>query len=480
MRHLGRNTSDLQEFFSLTPHEQRWDYRLVRKGMRKVVSALRDKYMHRIYMAVTINLSHLASRLIVQLKKQGRHEIECHVFHRLLYLAVKYIQAEERVHLHRGLRNPQAYHDLLEGTCEGLTQFMEAAEDTGLVETVSGVYRLLEKVHAPQDFDDVRRENPVAVYANESTPVAAVARVIDRVTQPATEPSMAAIARMRFDDELLAWRWDKAAFSKERHRHINEQETATKSGEPYLLVPPGHRSLGVVMVHGFLASPAELRGYGEQLAAAGHPVIGVRLKGHGTSPWDLRERHWREWLASVRRGYSIMSAFVDRIALVGFSTGGALALLLAAEAPAGLAGVAAVAVPLGFRKKTMVFVPLVHTANTILKWLSAEERAFPFRVNRSQQPDVNYRHIPIRALNELRHAIDHLEGCLPEVRCPVLVLQGTGDNVVTANSAERLQKRLGSQRKHMHMVQADRHHILSEDVAETRALINDFLASLSV
>ena len=66
------------------------------------------------------------------------------------------------------------------------------------------------------------------------------------------------------------------------------------------------------------------------------------------------------------------------------------------------------------------------------------------------------------------------------MRCPVLVLQGTGDNVVNANSAERLQKRLGSQRKHVHMVQADRHHILAEDVAETRALINDFLASLSV
>ena len=480
MRYLGHGTDDLRAFFSPTAQLGRWDHRLAQKGMRKVVSALRDKYMHRIYMAVTVNLSHLASQLIVQLSKQGRYEIESNVFHRLLYLAVKYVQAEKGVHLHRGLRNPQAYHELLEGVCDGLTQFMAAAEDTGLVEMVSANYRFLDKVHAPQDFDDVRRENPVAVYTNESAPIAAVARVIARVTQPSTDPSRVAIARMRFDDELMGWKWDKSAFSKERHRHINEQETATQSAEPYLFIPPGHRSLGIIMVHGFLASPAELRHYGEQLAAAGHPVMGVRLKGHGTSPWDLRERNWEDWLASVRRGFSIMSAFVDRIALVGFSTGGALSLLLAADAPAGLAGVAAVSVPLKFRNKTMIFIPLVHTANTILKWLSAEERAFPFRVNQSQQPHINYRHIPIRALNELRHAIDRLEARLPEVRCPVLVLQGKGDTVVSAKSAEMLYKRLGSRRKHVHIVDADRHHILAEDVGETRALINDFLASLSV
>ena len=208
MRYLGRGSDDLRVFFSPTPRVGHWDHRLVHKGMRQVVSALRDRYMHRIYVAVTVNLSHLASRLIVQLSKQGRREIECIVFHRLLYLAVKYLQVEKGVHLHRGLRNPQAYHDLLEGTCEGLTQFMAAAEDTGLVEMVSSNYRFLDKVQAPQDFDDVRRENPVAVYANESAPIAAVARVIARVTQPSTDPSKVAIARMRFDDELRAWKWN--------------------------------------------------------------------------------------------------------------------------------------------------------------------------------------------------------------------------------------------------------------------------------
>ena len=70
--------------------------------------------------------------------------------------------------------------------------------------------------------------------------------------------------------------------------------------------------LGVVLVHGFLASPAELKAFGERLAALGHPVIGVRLSGHGTSPWDLRDRNWQSWLDSVWRGYRIMSHIAQR------------------------------------------------------------------------------------------------------------------------------------------------------------------------
>ena len=65
-------------------------------------------------------------------------------------------------------------------------------------------------------------------------------------------------------------------------------------------------------------------------------IIGVRLKGHGTSPYDLQTRDWEEWLAAVRRGYETIAPFAEQVCLVGFSTGGALSLILAAEHPAKL------------------------------------------------------------------------------------------------------------------------------------------------
>ena len=124
----------------------------------------------------------------------------------------------------------------------------------------------------------------------------------------------AALSRLLFDDELRAYAQAKRAYNKPHYAEINARQTATRSGEPYLLEPretrhkrthhkrtretDEARGLGIVLVHGFLASPAELRELGEKLAARGHAVIGVRLAGHGTSPWDLRDRSWQDWLES--------------------------------------------------------------------------------------------------------------------------------------------------------------------------------------
>ena len=107
------------------------------------------------------------------------------------------------------------------------------------------------------------------------------------------------LARLLFEDELAGYAVDKAAFVGARYAEINRQQTATEDAAPYLLVPKAKSGLGVVLVHGFLASPAELRGFAQKLFEQGHVVLGVRLKGHGTSPWDLNGRKWQDWLASV-------------------------------------------------------------------------------------------------------------------------------------------------------------------------------------
>jgi esterase/lipase len=284
---------------------------------------------------------------------------------------------------------------------------------------------------------------------------------------------------MLFDDELIAYAWDKQYFSKPRYAKINQQENAMAIGEPFLRVPNKRKDMGVVLVHGFLASPAELRTLGERLEADGYAVLGVRLKGHGTSPWDLRERSWQDWLESVRRGYDIMSAFASRICMVGFSTGAALSLRLAAEAPRGLAGVAAVAAPLKFRNKNMVFVPLVHGANRLVRWVSSFEGIMPFRQNDSEHPNINYRNMPLRGLYELRRMVDDLQTRLEDVQCPVTVIQGTDDPVVEPQSAQLIVERLGSQDKTLTMVASNRHGILNEDVGGTQGTVLAFLDALS-
>jgi esterase/lipase len=206
-------------------------------------------------------------------------------------------------------------------------------------------------------------------------------------------------------------------------------------------------------------------------------VLGVRLKGHGTSPWDLRARTWHEWFASVRRGYETLAPLVEQVALVGFSTGGSLCLQLAAEQPPGLAGLAALSTPMRFRNRNMVFVPIVHRTNRIVG-VVREQGLMAFRPNPAENPHVNYVHMPIRALFELGRLVESLKKRLAEVRCPALVMQGDADPVVDPGSGLAIHKALGSADKRLVMVPSTRHGILYRDTGGTWREIGAFLDRL--
>ena len=461
----------LDEAFALRPDRGRWDRRLLARQLRRNAMGLRDDYMHRMYMGVTVNLSHLASSLVLGLVDRQRNVVDDGRFHRMLYVAVKRIQSEADVHLHRSLRNPQAYGGLLDGECAGFTQFLETASKTDLIYHTDGEYQFLPKLRAEHGFDEVRLENLVEVYANEAAPLRGVAEAVSEALQSADSLTGETLVRLRFDDELIAYEWDSQEFSKPRHREINDAETATASGEPFLLMPPNPRPLGVVLVHGFLASPAEMRDFGEQLFELGFPVLGVRLKGHGTSPWDLRERSWQDWQESVGRGFAIMEELAPRVALVGFSTGGALSLIHAAERPARLAGVVAASVPMKFQDRGMRFVPLVHGANRLVRWMSSFEGIKPFQVNESEHPQINYRQMPLRGLYELTVLVDVLKAKLARVACPVTLVQGSDDPVVVADSVNTILQFLGEVPVDLKMINSERHGIINEDIGGTRATI---------
>jgi esterase/lipase len=477
--HVARELNSLDGFFQLTRGGVGWTTLLLEHRMRRKAVQIRDKYMHRMYAAVTVNLDHLASRLVLTLVAKEQTEVDHATLRKTLYLAVKNVQKEPGIDLHRGLKNPEAYSGLVDGECRGLDEFMATTVSMNLVEKENGRYRFLPKLCQEQDFDTIRLENLVAVYANEVAPISGVTRSVERAIKGTPALDDQTLARMRFDDELIAYAWDRQYFSQPRYEEINGQETATEGGEPFFLLPERRRELGVVLVHGFLASPAEVRPFGERLKALGYPVIGVRLKGHGTSPWDLRERSWQDWLESVRRGYAVMSAFVHRICLVGFSTGGALSLRLAADCPERLVGVVAISVPMKFRDRSMIFVPLVHGANQLVRWVSPLEGIMPFRLRDSEHPHINYRNVPIRGLYELRRIVAELEERLPQVRCPVTLIQGTDDPIVEPKSAELIYMRLGTSQKKILPVPATRHGILYEDIDGTQDRIIAFLAALS-
>ncbi|MGE0386122.1 MAG: alpha/beta fold hydrolase [Gammaproteobacteria bacterium] len=477
-RALGARAEDFDGLFSLRSFGDSLPHKAYSFGVRRMVDRLRDRYMAAMYDVITANVSHLASHLLMRLRERNVDSIERGEFARMVYLGVKRLQVADGVHLHRSVLDPDTYCDLPEGRCPTLDQFLANIEQAGLVARGQERMHLLDKIEALHEFDQIRIENPVAVYANESAPIDAVQTAADKAIDDASTVSARELTDLRMDDERRALRRDREAFRGPQHAEINAGETATASPEPTLLLPDQPRPLGVLLSHGLLASPAEVRDFGMKLGAAGYAVFMPRLKGHGTSPWDLHTREWTDWFASVRRGYHILAPHVERICVIGFSTGGALSLLLAAEQPPKLAGAVSIAAPLKFANRNMVFVPLVHGANVLLRSLSPAEGVKLFRANESEHPHINYRNVPIRALYELRQAVDALRDALPRVTCPVRILQGTQDRVVDPSSAQLLHDQLGSSDREVTMIPSQRHGILNEDVGQTHALIERFLERL--
>ena len=479
LRRVVERIERIDEMFVFGVEKPQWDKKLIAWYLRRKVDDVRNYYMREMYLAVSVHLNHLASNLIINLVDRGQSKIERRLFHKMLYLTVKQVQKNEAVHLHRSLLDPEGYLGLMNGGCKALEQLFKSEGIQGLASVEDDSYVFLSKLREESEFDRVRLENMISVYANEVAPIKCVAEAVSYALEKAPGMSDQSIAYSLFDDEIRSFHWDKRRFSKVKYGDINSQETANECAEPFLLMPEKHRPVTVLMVHGFLASPAEMRGAAEHLTKQGYGVLGIRLKGHGTSPWDLRERSREEWMASVRRGFEILKGFSNRICVAGFSTGGMLALRLASEHPDGLVGVCTISAPIWFRNKNLVFVPFVHGANRLSSWVSSAEGVMPFRPNEPEHPNVNYRNIPVRGLWELRKLVDETEKRLGDVKCPVSIIQADNDPVVDPKSAEHIHTRLtGTKSKGLRRIESGRHGILYEDVNGTRAALASFLASL--
>ena len=64
-----------------------------------------------------------------------------------------------------------------------------------------------------------------------------------------------------------------------------------------------------------------------------------------------------------------------------------------------------------------------------------------------------------------------LKASLPQVVCPVTLVQGSDDPVVVPDSVNGILEYLGEVPVELKMIDSERHGIINEDIGETRATI---------
>lgn len=259
---------------------------------------------------------------------------------------------------------------------------------------------------------------------------------------------------------------EESLFNQDYQFHAIEGESKDKSiGKPYLLHDPKNKK-GVLLIHGLMAAPFEVKQWADALYAQGYNVYAPRLAGHGTSVIDLAARNKLEWIEAVERGYKILAECSDTIILAGFSTGAALALNIALKHPHNFSALICISAPLKLKKFSANFASPVNHWNKAFGLVKASKLTKEFVTNHADNPHINYLRCPVSSIVEIKKLMKGVRKNLASIALPTLVMHATGDPKVDVQSSKDIYRLIGSQNKSYHEIDFDQHGIINGEISK--------------
>ena len=219
--------------------------------------------------------------------------------------------------------------------------------------------------------------------------------------------------------------------------------------EPFLF--HGSNKVGVLLVHGYSGSPAEVRELGEKLyKEERYTVLGVLLPGHGTDPHNLEHTTWEDWYLAVQAGVRQLQRDCDKVVVIGMSMGSLLTLKAAAEF--NLDAIVVMSTPIYLYDWRVHFLWLAKR----LSW------AMPKRGKRvtdaDQRFNVAYDCLPLEGVKQTWNLITYCKRyVLKKVKAPCLIIQSKLDHTVRPLSARYIYKSIASKIKRIYYLENSRH-----------------------
>ncbi|HEY4743180.1 MAG TPA: alpha/beta fold hydrolase [Desulfuromonadaceae bacterium] len=435
--------------------------------MRREALGLMQRFMADIYGLTTVNHDHLFASLLRFLPFRRISEAE---FRDKAFLLSQRLEPRG-INLHQSLECPQTAL-LTDDRFRKYRDFLSIALETGVLRREGGLLvKDPTKFSSPLDFNRARLDDPIGVVANEVIPLTGL---LNQVRLIAWLPGRL----VRYLNARHLLRQAEAEFEADYRTFFRSGESKQREVGRPILIRGTSRALGVVLVHGFLAAPREMRELADYLGRLGVWVYVVRLKGHGTSPDDLAHRSAEEWRESVDAGYAALSHICDRIVVGGFSFGGGLALECAARLEE-VAGVFAVCPPMRLQDLSSRFAPTVAAWNRIMDFMHLHAGKREFVQITPEHPEINYSRIPVAGLAELERFMKELEPRLAALRVPALIVQSQGDPVVDPEGTQELFEQIGSEEKRYRLFDFERHGILLGSGAEqVHGAIGEFVRQI--
>lgn len=241
-----------------------------------------------------------------------------------------------------------------------------------------------------------------------------------------------------------------------------------------------------LLVHGFIGTPAEMRPTADDLHQRGWTAHAPLLAGFGKDLDQLASVRADDWINSVRQQLQTLRQRYQRVVLIGFSMGGAIALNVASQTPPDklvlinpftrLEGALWSLMPVfGLFMKDYKPFKLVkidfknpETRKNIAQFMPEADLDDP----RIQQAVLNFS-MPMSALLQLKRVGDSAYRLAPRIHTPTLVIQATRDKTVPPASTHALAQRL----PRPEFVEVDAEHNFVKHELDKLALVLPKLAS---
>ncbi len=201
---------------------------------------------------------------------------------------------------------------------------------------------------------------------------------------------------------------------------------------------------GILLLHGFTATPDSLRFLAETLHEEDFTVSVPVLAGHGTHESHLAQTLWQDWYQSAEKAYLKLSKECESVSVVGLSLGGLLTLHLAYSYPH-IKALGLLATPLfldGWLIRTLF--PLIW--KTPLKYLYRYQKKHLVSINDplARRRHQTYGRIPVSSVANLLDLQKKVRRELFRVHQPTFIAHALDDETVPYGNLDFIRVCLGS------------------------------------
>jgi esterase/lipase/1-acyl-sn-glycerol-3-phosphate acyltransferase len=428
-----------------------YDAKKINTFIDKQRKVLTNTMMQRVYSQMQIHFDHI---FILSLVTMPTVKVCPSYLKTLIYKNARSLRTFEDYNLHRELQK-ELFKMILDEDYEPFVSAIEiATKQHILYQDSDGDYlfdrSLLEKEYP---FHKVRVKNTLQVILNE-------VKWQEPIVQIAEENSHYSEAELREDNFTYLQKSEWTYYEEEYQLYHGKAPDKEEKGAPIILYDDKNE-VGLVFSHGYMAAPKEIRTLAEYLFDKGINVYVPRLRGHGTDPEALKSVSAKDWETDFERAFTAMRQVCSKVFIGGFSTGGLLALLHAAQYK--VDGVIALNSALKLHNLQVSYVvPTLHFFNEMISYLNAKGIREWIDNSHTEQPNVNYLKHPLSSVAQMEKLMTKVNKRLKQVKDPILIIQGDNDPIVKAESAQLIYDNVSSKDKKLLLIPRERHSILAD------------------